>query len=133
MFTTLSTVGLGDYNPKSEIERLVICIILMIGVSSFAYIMSVFTTIVQDMQIATAAREESQSLSRWFLILKHFNKNRPLPPEMINYFEKYFEYFWRHDKSNVVCDGGNMTLMKELPSDIQSRIYKDFLFEDFLE
>ena len=48
MFTTLSTVGLGDYNPKSEIERLFMCLILLLGVTCFSYLLSVLTSIVDD-------------------------------------------------------------------------------------
>lgn len=40
MFTTLSTVGFGDFNPKSEIERVIMTFILICGVACFAYIMS---------------------------------------------------------------------------------------------
>lgn len=40
MFTTLSTVGFGDFNPKSEIERAIMTFILLIGVATFSYIMS---------------------------------------------------------------------------------------------
>jgi len=38
-FTTLSTVGFGDYNPKSEPERILTTFILLIGVACFSYIM----------------------------------------------------------------------------------------------
>ena len=48
MFTTLTTVGLGDYNPKSEIERLFMCLILLLGVTCFSYLLSVLTSIVDD-------------------------------------------------------------------------------------
>lgn len=40
MFTTLSTVGFGDFNPKSEIERVLMTFILLIGVACFSWIMS---------------------------------------------------------------------------------------------
>ena len=40
MFTTLSTVGFGDFNPKSEVERTIMTFILLIGVATFSYIMS---------------------------------------------------------------------------------------------
>ena len=133
MFTTLSTVGLGDFNPKSEIERLIMCLVLLLGVTCFAYIMSVLVAIVQEVQVATAEPEESQKLSRWLLLLQHFNKNKPLPAEMIAYFEKYFEYFWRNDKNSSVDSDENMALMSELPNEIRTSIFKDFLFEDFLE
>ena len=42
MFTTLTTVGFGDFNPKSEIERTIMTFILLIGVACFSYIMSQF-------------------------------------------------------------------------------------------
>lgn len=39
-FTTLSTVGFGDFNPKSEFERVMTTFVLLIGVACFSYIMS---------------------------------------------------------------------------------------------
>jgi hypothetical protein len=39
-FTTLSTIGLGDFNPKSEIERIITIFILLFGVVCFSYIMN---------------------------------------------------------------------------------------------
>ena len=38
-FTTLSTVGFGDYHPKGEIERIITTFILLCGVACFSYIM----------------------------------------------------------------------------------------------
>ena len=43
-FTTLSTTGLGDYYPVSDIERLVGAFILLIGVAIFSYIMGELLT-----------------------------------------------------------------------------------------
>ena len=54
MFTTLSTVGFGDFNPKSEIERAIMTFILLIGVATFSYIMSQFISILLDFQKLTA-------------------------------------------------------------------------------
>ena len=45
MFTTLSTVGFGDFNPKSEVERVIMTFILLIGVACFSWIMSQFIDI----------------------------------------------------------------------------------------
>ena len=42
MFTTLSTVGFGDFNPKSEIEHTIMTFILLIGVACFSWIMGQF-------------------------------------------------------------------------------------------
>jgi voltage-gated potassium channel len=38
-FTSLSTVGFGDFYPVSNIERVTGAIILLIGVACFSYIM----------------------------------------------------------------------------------------------
>ena len=43
-FTTLSTTGLGDYYPVSDIERLVGAFLLLIGVAIFSYIMGELLT-----------------------------------------------------------------------------------------
>lgn len=45
MFTTLTTVGFGDYNPKSEVERIIVTFILIVGVATFSWIMSQFIDI----------------------------------------------------------------------------------------
>ena len=41
-FTTLSTVGFGDYYPYSDLERAIWTVILLGGVSMFSYIMGMF-------------------------------------------------------------------------------------------
>ena len=117
-FTTLSTVGFGDFHPKSEVERVVTTFILLVGVATFSFIMGQFIDILLNLQTVTASNEDSQNLSRWINLLKHFNKNRPLPPEMTREFEKYFEYYWANDKNNAIKSEDDMALMDELPSHI---------------
>ena len=67
------------------------------------------------------------------LLLKNFNKNRPLPPQMLKEFEAYFVYFWKNDKNYAVSSAEDQEMLSELPSHIQSDIYRQFLFKDFLE
>mmetsp|Transcript_109563 Transcript_109563/g.151666 ORF Transcript_109563/g.151666 Transcript_109563/m.151666 type:complete len:157 (-) Transcript_109563:928-1398(-) len=86
-FTTLSTVGFGDYNPKSELERIITTFILLIGVACFSYIMGQFIDILMNFQTVTADNEDSENLSKWLGLLSHFNKNRPLSKDMTKRFE----------------------------------------------
>lgn len=44
-FTTLSTVGFGDFHPRSNAERTVCAFILLIGVAIFSYVMGNFIEI----------------------------------------------------------------------------------------
>ena len=46
-YTTLSTVGFGDFNPRSDIERLFCILVLLLGVGIFALIMSNFLEIIE--------------------------------------------------------------------------------------
>lgn len=59
MFTTLTTVGLGDFNPKSEVERLFISLILICGVLIFSWVMNTFFEILLNIKAVTSANEES--------------------------------------------------------------------------
>jgi hypothetical protein len=44
-FTSLSTVGFGDYTPRSDIERSIGAFVLLSGVATFSYIMGNFINI----------------------------------------------------------------------------------------
>lgn len=46
-FTSLSTVGFGDYNPRGNVERFVCAFVLLIGVAVFSYVMGNFIEIIE--------------------------------------------------------------------------------------
>ena len=81
----------------------------------------------------TTVNEDSEKLARWLLVLKHFNNNKPLSLEMTNSFEKYFEYYWKNDKNYAMLQDEDVSILSELPTDIQAKVFRDFLFQDFLE
>ena len=47
-FTSLSTVGFGDYHPRSNEERLFCSMILLFGVAIFSYMMGIFIEILNN-------------------------------------------------------------------------------------
>lgn len=47
-FTSLTTVGFGDYNPRSDIERAFIAFGLLFGVALFSLIMGQFIEMIVD-------------------------------------------------------------------------------------
>ena len=49
-FTTLSTVGFGDYYPRSNAERLLCSFILLFGVTIFSYIMGNYILILNSLK-----------------------------------------------------------------------------------
>ena len=48
-FTTLSTVGFGDFHPRSNAERLFCAVILLVGVAIFSFIMGNFIDILHSL------------------------------------------------------------------------------------
>ena len=57
-FTTMSTVGFGDYYPSTSTERLFGCLLLVFGVAIFSYIMGNFIEMLSALQVLNADYDE---------------------------------------------------------------------------
>ena len=75
-FTSLSTVGLGDLNPRSNFERIFIAIMLLLGVAIFSLIMGEFTNILFQYEAITSEIEDYNDLAKFLGIIKYLNKGR---------------------------------------------------------
>lgn len=73
-FTSLTTVGFGDFNPRSNVERLFISFGLLFGVAIFSYIMGQFIEIIQDAQNFAADNGDDDELNRFFGVILHYNQ-----------------------------------------------------------
>lgn len=71
--TSLSTVGFGDYAPRSDLERAVGAFMLLSGVAVFSYIMGNFIDILDSYMTYNKDIEEGELLSRFFGTLHSFN------------------------------------------------------------
>ena len=56
-FTSLSTVGFGDFHPKNNIERIVCSMVLLFGVMIFSYIIGVFNQMMDNFKAMQADNE----------------------------------------------------------------------------
>lgn len=77
-FTSLSTVGFGDYYPFASIERLISALLLLFGVAIFSYIMGVFIDILDNFSKLKEELEDGDQLSMFFNVLTKFNGGRRL-------------------------------------------------------
>ena len=118
-FTTLATVGYGDYHAVNDFERVVCSIILLFGVAVFSFIMGNFIEILMSFKIVTAENEESENLTKWLGLLARFNKGRPLPKEMTRKIENYFDYYWAKDRNYAIKSEEDLRFMQELPKEIR--------------
>lgn len=117
-FTTLSTVGFGDYAPRSNAERLVFTWVLLGGVAIFSYIMGVFIEILQSFFDLTDDVQDDENLSRWFGLIKRFNYGRPVSQELKIKIEQYFTYRWKNDKNIAISSEADLKIFDELPPDV---------------
>jgi len=121
-FTTLSTVGFGDFHPKSDIERIAASFILVIGVAVFSFIMGNFIAILMNYREVTAENEKQEDLTKWLGLLARFNKGKPLRKELVAKIESHFEYSWSHDKNYAIKGEEDLRFMQELPKSIRREV-----------
>ena len=77
-FTSLSTVGFGDYTPRSDEERLVIAAMLLSGVAIFSYIMGNFISIIKKWKELYEDFDQADELLKFFSLLERFNNDTPI-------------------------------------------------------
>mmetsp|Transcript_26419 Transcript_26419/g.40334 ORF Transcript_26419/g.40334 Transcript_26419/m.40334 type:complete len:161 (-) Transcript_26419:1043-1525(-) len=131
-FTSLSTVGFGDFHPRSNVERLVGAFILLFGVAIFSYIMGNFIDILQQFKKFHEDLEDGDNLTKFFGTLKKFNNSEHIRLDLKKKIENHFDYQWKMDKNMGFRDSGDIMIYDQLPEIVRCSIFKDFLFLDFL-
>lgn len=71
--TTLSTVGFGDYYPRSDSERVLACFFLIFGVSIFSYQMGDILTLIESYNELNEVNEDGDNLHKFFNVLRKYN------------------------------------------------------------
>jgi len=61
-FTTLSTVGFGDFHPRSNIERLVGSIFMIFGVAILSIIIGQFNEMLDEIKEFNAVLDDDSGL-----------------------------------------------------------------------
>ena len=72
-FTTLSTVGFGDFHPGTSGERLFMVFIMVGGIMCFSYIMGLFTEILNVFFEIDSEIEDHEQLDKFWGVLEFFN------------------------------------------------------------
>ena len=98
-FTSLSTVGFGDYHPMNSIERILCIFILVFGVMIFSYMMGSFLEIMSKYKALNETLDNGDELTRFFVLLKKWNYDKPIPMYLIKDIEMYFDYKWNFDRN----------------------------------
>ena len=98
-FTSLSTVGFGDFTPQSDPERLLCSFILLFGVAIFSYIMGNFIEILDQFKTINEDLDDGDNLSRFFGLLQRFNRRKVINQDLKDKIQAFFDYKWKFDKN----------------------------------
>lgn len=113
--TSLSTVGFGDYNPKSNFERLLCSFVLVFGVATFSYTMGNFLIIVETAKrYYSLDKDEGDELTKFMETLRKFNYNQPIDLRLQQSIESYFAYRWEKDLNQALLEGDDLRMYKHL-------------------
>ena len=132
-FTSLSTVGFGDYHPRSDFERLCCSLILLFGVAIFSIIMGNFSEILVSFNSFNSGFDDGDNLTKFFGTIIKFNKMENIDQGLKEHIEVFFDYKWEHDKNAAFQDEVDLQLFSQLPDEVQVQIYNKYLFERFLQ
>lgn len=130
--TSLSTVGFGDFAPISDFERILGCILLVVGVLVFSYFMGEFVEIINKFIKLSDDFEQSEELDQFWAAITKFNEGFVIDKEFQDRVNKFMKYKWDNDKNNCITDEYEEYLLDQMPFECRLAIFKDFLFADFL-
>jgi len=126
--TTLSTVGYGDFYPKSALEVAVSIFVMLCGVAFFSYLMGSFIDIITTYNEKIGKPDESIDLHSWMNLLTRFTNNKPLPKNLITQIDNHFEHYWKKDRLGYLSRDDEY--LNALPRSIKRLIMVHYLFDD---
>lgn len=103
-FTSLSTVGFGDFVPRSDTERAVGAAMLLSGVAIFSYIMGTFIAILESYMEFKKEIEFDEDLAKFMSLICEFNNKELISESFKIKIESYFDYRWKNDKNIAFQD-----------------------------
>jgi hypothetical protein len=132
-FTSLSTVGFGDFSPRSDIERVACSFILLFGVAVFSYILGTFIEIIDTYNNFNKDPDEDENLNRFFsLWMFAYNYGHDIDSSLKKRIRQHFHYRWNHNKNFVIERDDDKQILNQLPMEVQTNIYAGFIYYDFL-
>jgi CRP-like cAMP-binding protein len=139
IFTTLTTVGYGDYLAKNS-EEMGLCILMMlVGSAWLALTMSKVISFVKEFEKIGKPKDNLRELTVFIHNLEHIHG--PMTSDLKSKLFKHFQYFWKNDRLGSLMNpdwsvkGDQLTFihdntLRKLPEHIQTNII-EYLFQDY--
>ena len=131
-FTTLTTVGLGDFYALTDYERIANIILMLCGACFASYFMEGLLLRHAKHSRFEKDFENSGKLFQFLGTLERFNGHKKLDTKFVKCMENYFTYRWEANKNQILESLSSVSILDQIPSEGQNKIFSEFLFKDFI-
>lgn len=139
IFTTLTTVGYGDYLARNDYEMGLCIFIMLLGSAWLTLIMSKVTSFVMAFEKIGKTKDKLSELSVFIRCLE--NIHGPMPSILKRKLQSHFTYFWKKDRlgslMSTKCNSSKQKLVEKsdpilqnLPDSLKKSIF-NYLFQDY--
>jgi hypothetical protein len=97
--------------PRGNEERAVGAFVLIAGVAMFSFLLGNFMDILKKYQTLNANFDDGENLVKFFAILKNFNDGKMVNVELKNDIERFFDYYWNHNKNQAFIEESEYALL----------------------
>ena len=116
-FSTLTTVGYGDISATTEGEQVFSMVMMLLGVSWYAYVVSSMSSIIASFDMAN--RKVQQKL----LAVNSFIRDNALEPALATRVRYYFQHAYSTQNRWMMLNSYDSSeIFRELSSDLRSEV-----------
>ena len=102
-FTSLSTVGFGDFYPITNEERIFCSFILLFGVTIFSYTQSQLESVLFNTMLDNQELYEMK-LDQFFLLLRYLNHTEPIDKALVKDISNFISLRNMMNKNSFLDD-----------------------------
>ena len=128
-FTSLATIGFGDFHAIADEERIITIFVILFGGMIFSYFMGEFIEILQHIERFQKDLDDGDELEKFFGLLKQFNNGQIIHIDLKHRIERHFNHKWRFDRNQALDEPEELSILEQLPTHVIDKIYRNFLYE----
>ena len=139
IFTTLVTVGYGDFYATNKYEMGFAIILLLAGPTWFAFMMGTAINVINSLQDLGETSHSKSELQLWLSFIE--SNTEPLPTKLKEKILSHFVFMWRNDRLGQIMNNSSEDyldfsktqdiIFSQLPDNIKTELIK-YIFSDTL-
>jgi Ion channel len=138
-FSTLMTVGYGDFHAINEYEMMLSIVILIVGPTWFAFTMGKAINIIRDLKEIGEKTNKAADLAIWISNVE--KKFKYIPKDLKNSINTHYTNYWKNDRLGSIANEYKEThtindiiqvqdfYLREMPDKLRKKVL-NYLFDD---